>query len=67
MQSIPQRFLVGVESQLVLSVLIEPFYLVAPVSQFDQQLKFRVLAEIGEVPFAVAFFSRKRTLVDQPA
>lgn len=37
------------------------------MSQLHQELGFRVLAEIGELPFAVAFLSRKRALVGQPA
>ncbi len=37
------------------------------MSQFDQAPRFHILAEVGESPLTVAFFSRKRTLVDQPA
>ncbi len=66
-QALPQPSPVVVEPRLVFGIRVKPFYLVAPVSQFDQALKFRVLAEIGEVSFAVALFFGKSTLVSQPA
>lgn len=66
-QYVPQPSLAVIESQLALGVLVQPFYFVALVSRFGRALGVCILAKIGEVPLAVAFLSRKKTFMDQPA